>query len=212
MAKAYTYQVTHRASGLRYIGCRWKNIRLGIEAKDDLWVNYFTSSDLVKSMPRDEFDAEVLEEFDTKEEAWDAELALFKKYDVKRSCWYLNKNDRAAPPDATGTKRSPETRRKMSEAQKGNQNGLGGKSRTGQKFSEEQKRKMSEALKGNQNALGSKANSKPVVLLHLPSGMRVYFASGTQASRALGLSDNAVATHIYSGAKTIAKHYRAYYA
>lgn len=221
MSKPYTYLLTHAPTMRQYIGVRWKNVRLGIDAKDDLWKEYFSSSKVVQSLPRDEFCWEVLEEFDTKEEAQAAELKMLQAVGAANNPWYLNQNDRPAPPDQTGTKktedhkrkigeshkgmkrppRSDEYKRKLSEANKGENNPNYGK-----KMSEEQKMKISEGLKGNQ------CGNKPVVLLHIPSGMRVYFASSKQASRALGLRDTAVTNHIYRGTKTVAKHYRAYYA
>lgn len=90
MANAYTYLIVRKADRKRYIGARWAN---RLDPKDDLGVEYFTSSDVV----RPEFERnpsafmfKVLQEFGTKEEATAHERALHIAQDVKRSPRYAN--------------------------------------------------------------------------------------------------------------------------
>ena len=41
---AYVYKITNTITGEFYYGYRYKNIKLNLLPKDDIWVNYFTSS------------------------------------------------------------------------------------------------------------------------------------------------------------------------
>jgi hypothetical protein len=96
---------------------------------------------------------EILGVYDTREEAMQAEIVLHEFFDVARNPHFANK----ACSTSTGfciAKHSEETKRKLSEANKGENNPLYGKSR-----SEETKRKLSEANKGENNPLYGKTLS-----------------------------------------------------
>jgi len=49
MIEAYVYRVTNNVTGQFYYGYRYKNQKLGIHPENDLWVNYFTSSNRIKN-------------------------------------------------------------------------------------------------------------------------------------------------------------------
>ena len=96
MPNAYTYLIVRKADRKRYIGFRSANVPRGIPARDDLGRTYFTSSDVV----RPEFERNpsafmfrVLQEFNSKDEAAEAESKLFAKYNTTASDQYLNKCD-----------------------------------------------------------------------------------------------------------------------
>lgn len=63
---AYTYRITCLPTGQFYYGYREGNIKKGLLPKNDLWVHYFTSSPVVKSLieqfGKDAFSFEVLDE------------------------------------------------------------------------------------------------------------------------------------------------------
>ena len=122
--KPYIYIVTHNISKEFYIGCRTIN---KTSASDDLWVKYFTSSKRVlqriKSEGTDSFTATVLDEFETGEDAFDAEQLMISERINNPLClnqqFQLNGKRRFL---STGVKRPPasaETRRKLSESAKG---------------------------------------------------------------------------------------------
>jgi hypothetical protein len=72
--KSYAYLITCTATKEFYFGSRYGNIRLERSAQEDLWVKYFTSSPvvrtLIKTYGREQFIAEVLSEFDDKDECF----------------------------------------------------------------------------------------------------------------------------------------------
>jgi hypothetical protein len=49
MIAAYVYTITNTITGEFYHGYRYKNQKLGIAPKDDLWITYFTSSNRIKN-------------------------------------------------------------------------------------------------------------------------------------------------------------------
>lgn len=119
MNNPYIYIITHNNTGEFYIGSRSAN---RTPASFDLWCEYFTSSKLVleriKSEGTDSFTAQVIEEFETPEEAFVAEQQLISEHISNPLC--LNKTYQLNGKQAfltTGTKRelSAETRRKISE-------------------------------------------------------------------------------------------------
>ena len=123
MSKPYTYIIIHNRTGEFYIGSRSANRASAI---DDLWHIYFTSSKLIneriKSEGIDCFTAQVIDEFDTPEEAFIAEQHLISERINDPLC--LNKTYQINGKQAfltTGIKRenSAETRHKISEALKG---------------------------------------------------------------------------------------------
>jgi|DEB0MinimDraft_6_1074348.scaffolds.fasta_scaffold235296_1 hypothetical protein len=153
-ALPYVYLLVHTPSRKLYIGSRKP------KSANDLWVSYFSSSKVIKSMPTDEFVPIVLSEHNTEQEAREAEAQLHDKYQVHKDDRFLNQatarqkfytNGAQTPEHRSkisealkGKKKSAETRRKMSEAKKG------------KKKSAEHRQNISEALKGNKNAKKSK--------------------------------------------------------
>lgn len=120
MNKPYTYIITHSITGEFYIGSRSAN---RTQASTDLWRSYFTSSKLIleriKSEGTDSFVAQVINEFDTPEEAFAAEQLLISEHISNPLC--LNKTYQLNGKQAfltTGTKRehSTETRQKISQS------------------------------------------------------------------------------------------------
>ena len=120
MNKPYTYIITYTSTGEFYIGSRSANRASAI---DDLWHTYFTSSKLIneriKSEGTDCFTAQVIDEFDTPEEAFVAEQLMISERISNPLC--LNKTYQLNGKQAfltTGTKRdhSVETRSKISKS------------------------------------------------------------------------------------------------
>ena len=123
MNKPYTYIITYTSTGEFYIGSRSAN---RTSAANDLWHTYFTSSKLIneriKSEGTDCFTAQVIDEFETPEEAFVAEQLMISERINDPLC--LNKTYQLNGKQAfltTGTTRSHSaaTKRKISEAIKG---------------------------------------------------------------------------------------------
>lgn len=123
MNKPYTYIITYDRTGEFYIGSRSANRASAVE---DLWHVYFTSSKLINERIKDEgtscFTAQVIDEFDTPEEAFVAEQTMISERISNPLC--LNKTYQLNGKQAfltTGTKRdvSDATRAKLSESGKG---------------------------------------------------------------------------------------------
>ena len=134
--KPYVYWIKNNITTIKYIGVRWKNVRLKKTPVQDFGKTYFTSGTLEKDFKKnpDNFRIKFISTFDTIREAVDFEKKQTKKvYKNKR---YANIASYPAIIPPIGHKISEETKRKIS------------KSRKGHKASEETKRKMSEALKG----------------------------------------------------------------
>ena len=134
--KPYVYWIKNNITTIKYIGVRWKNVRLKKTPVQDFGKTYFTSGTLEKDFKKnpDNFRIKFISTFDTIREAVDFEKKQTKKvYKNKR---YANIASYPAIITPIGHKISEETKRKIS------------KSRKGHKASEETKRKMSEALKG----------------------------------------------------------------
>lgn len=119
MNKSYTYIISHRSTGEFYYGSRGANT---VPPEDDLWKKYFSSSKIINERRHtegnDAFDAIVLEEFDTPEDAFVSEQHLIKNHIDNPLC--LNRQYRDGTEGVfltTGTKRSTseETRKKISE-------------------------------------------------------------------------------------------------
>jgi hypothetical protein len=120
MNKPYTYIIIYNHTGEFYIGSRSAN---RTSAADDLWHTYFTSSKLIneriKSEGTDCFTAQVIDEFETPEEAFVAEQLMISERISNPLC--LNKTYQLNGKQAfltTGTKRehSTETRSKISKS------------------------------------------------------------------------------------------------
>ena len=120
MNKPYTYIIVHNSSSEFYIGSRTANRASAI---DDLWRTYFTSSKIINERIKIEgttsFSAQVIEEFETPEEAFVAEQLMISERISDPLC--LNKTFQLNGKQAfltTGTKRdhSVETRSKISKS------------------------------------------------------------------------------------------------
>jgi len=152
---AYTYRIDC-PNGKSYYGYRSAN---KTSPEDDLWQHYFTSSKVIAELREqysdDEFIATVDKTFETAEEA----RAYEEKYLTEHNCVSSNKWLNLANGGKEWNSSKEETRRKISEAAKGNKRWLGKKhseetkkkmseSSKGQEITEETKKKMSEARKG----------------------------------------------------------------
>lgn len=163
--KPYVYKATHKTLGLFYIGYRCSNT---VDAKDDLAIVYFSSSNTVRE-DVEMYHFEILCEFDSPLEAYDYEQRLiFENWDNKlclnRSCFYGKARFR--PPEIMsedhknkisssmkGKKFSDDHRKKLSEAKKGRVLSESTKSKMssshkGHSTSNETRKKISEKLKG----------------------------------------------------------------
>ena len=96
---------------------------------DDLWTSYFTSSvyvDIQRWLYGEPDVIEVRQTFKTKEEAQDWEIKVLKRMKVVKSERWLNKTDRKGPSNF-GICHSEETKRKIGQANKGNNSSSFGK-------------------------------------------------------------------------------------
>ena len=132
MAASYVYMLIHTPSRKLYIGYREAN---EVRPSDDLWVNYFSTSKVVKAMPKDEFIPVILSEHATGEEAHAEEARLHELWQVHKDERFFNLTMAGPTFNNTGPL-SEETKRKLS------------KLLTGRPKSEEHKRKIGEAMKG----------------------------------------------------------------
>lgn len=141
----YTYIISWSKLNKHYYGVRYANIK---DPTEDLWKEYFTSSDIVKSFRIQYGEPDIIKidkTFDSKEEACSYELEfLIENNCVKNSDWL---NQAAWPVyDWTGKTHSEETKSKLSENASnriGSLNPFYGKT-----HSEETKQKISESKKG----------------------------------------------------------------
>jgi hypothetical protein len=155
----FTYCVTHKPSGRKYYGVRFKN---GCKPSD-LWNKYFTSSKvihiLIKKDGLSAFDIEIRKTFKTKEDAIEWEFKVLRRVKVVgRSEWINASAGKAAP--CNGRKHDEVTREKMSLSQCGKNNGFYGKTHTpearekisvgnkGKTISDDHKRILSDLKKG----------------------------------------------------------------
>jgi hypothetical protein len=141
----YAYCLTHKLSGKRYYGISYANSRNKVAHPSQLWVSYFGSSSevkrLIKEHGKDTFDAEVRKTFASKDTALMWEHKVLRRLKAAQKEHWLNKHNggnryyvtsesakqgaatRSTKPSPNrGRKlppRSPEHRRKQSEAHKG---------------------------------------------------------------------------------------------
>ena len=148
--RPYTYWIQNIATGIKYVGLRYANVsRHKRTPLEDFGIHYFTNGKLKKEFKANpkSFKTKLLFTYDSIDEAIAHELELTKK--IFRDNRYANIR---SYPQVFAT---PEVRRKIGEASKGNTHSLGFKhseetrrkmsaGRIGRKFSEEAKRKMSE--------------------------------------------------------------------
>ncbi len=160
--KPYVYWIKNNITTIKYIGVRWKNVRLKKTPVQDFGKTYFTSGTLEKDFKKnpDNFKIKFISTFDTVEEAIAFEKKQTKKvYKNKRyaniasypAIIHTPEMLRKKSESMKGKKHSEESKRKMSVAQKGKKLSEEAKRKMSiahQNMSEETKRKMSESGKG----------------------------------------------------------------
>jgi hypothetical protein len=133
MYKSYTYLIKCTPTGQLYYGARYSKNRTHMTPDQDLWVDYFTSSDkvhqLIEEYGKDAFEISIDKVFDTPEEAIEYEKNYLTEADITQDVW-LNGNV------AGGIVPSEENFKKISEFHKGKPK------------SEDHKKKISEANTG----------------------------------------------------------------
>lgn len=141
IVKPYVYRLTHKNTREFYIGYRQKNT---LPAQFDLGCEYRSSSDIVEEMGFDNFEPEILCEFDDGDQAYDYEQKLIKHHIQDHLC--LNKHYIDV---ATGHKHfkhdlphSDEAKAKMSLAK------IGNSIRKGTKHTTEARQRQSESHLG----------------------------------------------------------------
>ena len=155
MILPYVYKLTHKESGLYYIGYRCKNVSLGIHSTDDLGISYFTSSKIINSKNILEYDIEIIAEFYIANDAYDFEQGLIREhwednllindhYHFEgagrwRNSGHSKETREKIRLSKIGSKRSEESKKKQSESSKG------------KILSEEHKKKLSESRIGDKN-------------------------------------------------------------
>lgn len=92
----YVYLLKNKTTGLFYYGVRFgKNCH-----PDDFWIDYFTSSklvkDLIKKHGKSDFEHEIRKKFDSKEAAIDWEQRVIRRF-AKKSSVFLNLDDSQQP-------------------------------------------------------------------------------------------------------------------
>ena len=148
----YTYMVTNKINGKVYVGSHcWKGE--GIDP------NYYGSGTAitraVKKYGKENFQVEVLYYYNTIEECRQDEERILTEYNV-RDCPHSYNLKNSAMGGDKGRKLSDETRKKMSQASKGENNPMYGKRGKdspwyGKHLSEEHKQKIAQASKGRQH-------------------------------------------------------------
>jgi len=155
--QSYTYQISWTKQDKHYYGVRVAN---QCSPEEDLWIEYHTSSNIVKSFREEYGEPDIIridKTFDTREAASEYEIQFLTENDCVFSPEWLNMaawpmiDGRGENNGMYGKTHSEEAKRKMSEAKKGKK----GKTR-----SEETKRRMSEAKKGENNPMYGKTRSE----------------------------------------------------
>ena len=166
--KPYVYWIKNNITTIKYIGVRWKNVRLKKTPVQDFGKTYFSSGVLEKDFKEnpDNFKTKLIATFDTNEEARDYENKQTKKiYKNKRyaniasypAIIHTPEMLRKKSESMKGKKHSEESKRKIGLAGKGRKHSEETKrkmsiSRKGRIFSEETRRKISEAKKGKKHS------------------------------------------------------------
>lgn len=135
------YLRTNTANGMQYVGqtSDFKSRQYDWNCLKKTYANEHLDKDREK-YGFDVWTVKVLAECDSREEAWELEQKFIKELNTLWPNGY-NMGEGGAGPK--GCKLSEETKQKMSEAKKGENNPM-----FGAQFTEEHKQKMSEALKG----------------------------------------------------------------
>ena len=167
---AYVYKVTCKWSGEYYFGFRAANIKHNRHPEDDLWVTYFTSSKIIKSLmqehPITSFDAIVIAKYATADDAFWAEQQLIKDYIDDKLCLnrnYINKNNAKTVFHTLGRQLSPQQKINQSKLRTGIP--LGPTKRKGRKTYRSPSTNFSESTKGtkwyNNGVIEKRCSSHP---------------------------------------------------
>lgn len=131
----YTYYLFHKPTGLKYYGVRFSKTC----HPSDLWNKYFTSSKKVKKLIEEyginSFVCEIRKTFKNKQEAINWETKVLQKLNVIHKKEWINEsqgraNLKCASNGMLGKYHSEETKKKMSDAQRGEKNHMFGKQHT----------------------------------------------------------------------------------
>lgn len=141
----YVYICTHKETGEFYIG-----VRLKPKCPKDLGIHYFTSSQIIKNIGFENFEYEILEEFDSQECAYRFEQSLIMEHISDPKCInrHFHTTDSKMFINKPGYRLSVDTRRKMC-GRKNTPEHVAAivKAHTGKIVSEETRKKQSEAAK-----------------------------------------------------------------
>lgn len=153
MYLSYTYLVKNKITNQFYYGSRCKNVRLKITPEEDMWVNYFTSSKIVKELIEEygnnSFDIKIILKDIDYDKCYFLEQELISEHINDPLC--LNKYCRKTGKfSMAGTSHSAETKSRMSKA-------AGGKIKGPR--SEETKLKISNSTRGKNNSFYGKHHS-----------------------------------------------------
>ena len=160
MTDAYTYFIGWSKLDRYYYGCRWAN---KVPPEKDLWVHYFTSSDVVRSFREEHGEPDIVKvqrTFTTGKEARTHETKVLQLFNVVKDDRWLNRHDRPGPPTMVGPvnpmyrrRFSDDHRQKLSKSVKkfyeNNPDARAGKNHHlyGKQLSDDHKRKLSIASK-----------------------------------------------------------------
>jgi hypothetical protein len=91
---AYVYSIRFKITNQWYVGCRYAKHLTDKTVSQDLWIQYFTSSKLVKSLIKaygyDSFEPKIRKIFDSPEQAKTYEARLLKKVNARIHPAFLN--------------------------------------------------------------------------------------------------------------------------
>lgn len=165
---SYTYHIEWSKHNKHYYGVRLANKCL---PENDLWVVYFTSSNIVKKYRKEYGEPDIIQVdkmFETRKDAVEYESSFLKENDCVYSTDWLNQaawpliDNRGEKHPLYGKTATPETKRKMSE------------SRTGTTRSAETKEKMSASQSGKNNGFyGRKHNQEALEKISIRSKMMI---------------------------------------
>jgi len=176
--QSYTYQISWTKQDQHYYGVRVAN---QCQPEKDLWTEYHTSSNIVKSFREEYGEPDIIridKTFDTREAASEYEIQFLTENDCVFSPEWLNMaawpmiDGRGENNGMYGKTHSEESKRNISEALKGENNFWYGKTPseehrrkisealTGKARSEESKRKQSESIKGENHHMYGKSQSE----------------------------------------------------